>query len=37
MKKFEVIEDNSGGLHLVVFNESSSVEHFNSGNIQKDN
>ena len=31
MKRFEVIEDNSGGLTLVIFSESEKVEYIHSG------
>lgn len=31
MKRYEVIEDNGGGLHLAVFAESGKVEYFHSG------
>ena len=31
MKKYEVIEDNGGGLHLVVFGVGGNVEYLHSG------
>lgn len=31
MKRYQVIEDNGGGLTLVVFNESGNVEYIHSG------
>ena len=31
MRKYEVIEDNSGGLTLAVFNENGNVEYLHSG------
>lgn len=31
MKKYEVIEDNGGGLTLVVFNEDGKVDYLHSG------
>lgn len=31
MKKYEVIEDNGGGLTLVVFNENGEVEYLHTG------
>lgn len=31
MKKFQVIEDNGGGLTLVVFNEDGNIEYLHSG------
>ena len=31
MKKFQVIEDNGGGLTLAVFNEDGNIEYLHSG------
>ena len=31
MKKYEVIEDNGGGLHLIIFGTDGNVEYLHSG------